>query len=192
MSAMAELRSGTWDSHLRLEKRLDVKNRFTDSHAYRSHLEKMWGFCAALERRLGREAFAGALEDYDRRRKLPLLTRDLIALGAHADDVTELPYCDCVPEFHDPAGAFGCAYVLEGATLGGRSLLPLVQSRLGLSVARGAAFLASYGDEVDSMWSGFRAALEAWCVAPARRLRAVHAAIATFDSLDRWLCGSPP
>jgi heme oxygenase len=67
-------------------------------------------------------------------------------------------------------------------------LLPLVQKRLGLDAANGAAFLASYGDNVVPMWRAFGAALDAWCAAPERRARAAAAAVATFDSLEQWLC----
>jgi heme oxygenase (biliverdin-IX-beta and delta-forming) len=191
MSAIAELRLATWPVHQRLEKRLDVKTRFTEPRAYRAHLEKMWGFCAAIERRLEPHVFGAAVPDYEKRRKIPLLTRDLIALGADAEAVERLPSCETIPDCADPAAAFGCIYVLEGATLGGRTLLPLVQSRLGLTAEGGAAFLASYGDEVASMWRGFGAALDAWCDPPERRVRATHAAVATFTSLDEWLCGKP-
>jgi heme oxygenase len=190
MSAIAELRSATWSSHQRLEKRLDVKARFTDPAAYRGHLEKMWGFCAAIERRLGRHVFGAALADYEERRKVPLLTRDLIALGAHSEAVERLPHCETIPDCSDAAAAFGCVYVLEGATLGGRTLLPLVQSRLGLTAEVGAAFLASYGAEVGAMWRGFGAALDAWCERPERRAGAARSAVATFTSLEEWLCGT--
>ncbi len=191
MSAMAGLRTATWPCHQRLEKRLDVKARFSSMSAYREHLEKMWGFCAALERDIGPVSFGGALDDYDSRRKLPLLTRDLIAIGVEAQSIESLSLCPGLPARADPAAAFGCAYVLEGATLGGRTLLPLVESRLELSALHGAAFLASYGEEVLPMWRTFGAALEAWCTAPERQVSAAHAAVATFDALDRWLCGRP-
>src|SRR5271165_819045 len=155
MSAIAELRSATWPCHQRLEKRLDVKARFTAADAYRAHLERMWGFCAAIEQRLGRHTFGAALGDYEKRRKVPLLTQDLMALGADGGAVMRLACCESIPECPDPAAAFGCVYVLEGATLGGRTLLPLVQSRLGLTAERGAAFLASYGEDVATMWHDF-------------------------------------
>jgi heme oxygenase len=191
MSAMAGLRSATWPCHQRLEKRLDVKARFSTLSAYRAHLERMWGFCAGLELGVAPEAFGGALEDYESRRKLPLLTRDLLAIGADLPSIESLARCPGLPARSDPAAAFGCAYVLEGATLGGRTLLPLVESRLALKPEHGAAFLASYGDRVLPMWQSFGAALEAWCCLPERRSSATHAAVATFDALDRWLCGPP-
>jgi len=189
MSAIAELRSATWCSHQRLEKRLDVKSRFTDPIAYRVHLQKMWGFCAAIERQLGPHVFGEALADYEKRRKIPLLTRDLIALGLDSQALGRLPHCETVPDCVDAAAAFGCVYVIEGATLGGRTLLPLVHGRLGLTTDSGAAFLASYGQDVGMMWRGFGVALDAWCDGPERRFRATQAAVATFTSLDGWLCG---
>jgi heme oxygenase len=191
-SATAELRAATWESHRRLERRLGIKDRFTEADAYRSHLERMWGFCAALESGLGAAVFGSALADYEKRRKLPLLTRDLITLGADADSVTRLPRCESLPACSDATTAFGCLYVMEGATLGGRTLLPLVQGRLGLSAGHGAAFLASYGDDVASMWDGFRAALDAWCEAPERRSRARRTAVGTFEALEEWLCRTSP
>jgi heme oxygenase len=191
VSAIAALRAATWPSHQRLEKRLDVKTRFSSIGAYRAHLEKMWGFCAAVETRLGIDIFAGALTDYDARRKLPLLTQDLMALGADSGSVVLLEQCNAVPACPDAASAFGCMYVLEGATLGGRMLLPLVESRLKLSAACGATFLASYGESVTSMWRSFGAALDGWCSVPEREACAARTAVATFDALDAWLCGCP-
>ncbi len=189
MSAIAGLRAATWPSHQRLEKRLDVKARFTNADAYRAHLERMWGFCAAIEASLRPESFGGSLPDYETRRKLPLLMHDLLALGARPGDIASLPRCQAVPNAVDPAAAFGCVYVLEGATLGGRTLLPLVESSLGVTAARGASFLASYGEHVGAMWREFGVALDAWCGAPERQVRATLAAIGTFDALAGWLCG---
>jgi heme oxygenase len=191
VSAVAQLRAATWSSHQRLEKRLNVKARFTEVGAYRSHLEKLWGFIAGLEQALSAESFGSALPDYDARRKLPLLTQDLIALGTDERSVYLLPRCPLASARLDPAAAFGCAYVLEGATLGGRTLLPLVAERLGFSADHGAAFLASYGAKIPAMWHKFCDALDAWCCLPERRTSASEAAVATFDSLTEWLCGTP-
>jgi len=85
--------------------------------AYCEHLEKMWGFCAGLELQLGRDPFGDALPDFGKRRKLPLLQRDLVALGTGAGQVMRLPRCEALPDCADSSAAFGCVYVLEGATL---------------------------------------------------------------------------
>jgi heme oxygenase len=189
-STITALRSATWPSHQRLEKRLDVKARFSNLDAYREHLEKMWGFCAALEHGIRPDAFGSALPDYTSRRKLPLLTRDLLALGTNETTIEALPRCTQLPACPDPATAFGCAYILEGATLGGRTLLPMMQSRLGLTAQTGASFLASYGEDVTPMWRSFGAALDAWCASPERTSAATVAAVGTFEALEVWLCGN--
>jgi heme oxygenase (biliverdin-IX-beta and delta-forming) len=187
MSTIAGLRAATWASHQRLEKRLDVKARFSNFASYRAHLEHMWGFCAALESNVA-ASLQGVLADFESRRKLPLLRRDLLALGSSAAAIDALPLCPGLPRCEDAAQSFGCLYVIEGATLGGRTLLPMVQSRLGMTAEHGASFLASYGDAVGTMWRTFGAALDACCSAPEHRDRAACAAAATFGSLDLWLC----
>jgi heme oxygenase len=188
-SAMAALRSATAVSHRRLEKQLDVKTRFTRFGAYKTHLEKMWGFCASLEDSLRPESFGGALPDYDVRRKLPLLTQDLLAVGMQPTELHSLQRCRQLPTDLDAAAAFGCTYVMEGATLGGRTLLPLVEGRLGLTPDHGAAYLGSYRENVSSMWRDFGAAVEHWCEARERQDTAARAAVMTFDALTDWLCG---
>lgn len=186
MSAIAHLRAATWPAHQKLEKRVDVKARFATREAYRGHLVKLWGFHAAVEGRIGRDTFGAALEDYDRRLKAPLLARDLVDLGLAATAIDRLPRCESVPDIIDTSAAFGCIYVLEGATLGGRTLLPLAETRLGLRPGAGATYLSSYGEEVTPMWQTFGSALDAWCSDPGRRDRATEAAVATFDALDAW------
>ena len=171
--------------------RIDVKSRFGSVGAYRSHLENLHGFCAALETRVGPDTFGDALPDYSSRRKLALLARDLGSLGLAPEEIAALPCCPDLPAIDSVASAFGCVYVLEGATLGGRTLLPTVAARVGVTPERGAAFLASYGDEVGAMWRRFGAALDDWCRDPGRRADAETAAIATFAALERWLCRVP-
>jgi heme oxygenase len=187
--APSDLRAATWPSHQKLERRLDIKARFSTLPAYRIHLERMWGFCAMLES-LVEPLVRDALRDIESRRKLPQLTRDLIATGSDPRSVEKLPRMKPVAACRDTAGGFGCLYVLEGATLGGRTLLPRVQRNLGLAPTHGAEFLASYGEGVGLMWRDFGSALDAWCIDPARSSRARTAAVATFDCLADWLCGS--
>jgi heme oxygenase len=187
MSAIASLRQATWHCHQRLEKRLDVKQRFSSRHLYRTHLEKMWGFCSPLERQFDAHIFDEALFDHESRRKLPLLAGDLNVLGVTAQS---LPECPAIPAFADTAAAFGGAYVLEGATLGGRTLLSMVRTQLGLTPYHGARFLAGYGEHTAAMWRTFGAALDAWCATDASRLTAGSAAVATFEALEVWLCGN--
>jgi len=191
-AALQVLRATSWPRHQRLEKRLNVKHRFTSRDAYSAHLALMWGFCAGLERSLDPHAMHLALEDFGARSKLPLLERDLTVLGFDTAAIAGLPVCPGFPAESDIASAFGSLYVLEGATLGGRTLLPLVHGNLGYSAESGAAFLASYGEAVGMMWQRFGAALESWCCSAERKARAADAATLTFARLEHWLCGDAP
>jgi heme oxygenase len=192
VAAISALRTATWPYHQRLEKRLDVKQRFSERRAYGAHLARMWGFCAGLERSIDPQCLRPALADYALRSKLALLEQDLCALGYSAGAIAQLPACPDFASCRETATAFGRLYVIEGATLGGRSLLPLVSRQLGCSAVSGAAFLASYGDEVQGMWQRFGAALDLWCVGAERIGLATAAAIATFEVLELWLCGERP
>jgi heme oxygenase len=192
MSAIAELRRATWPSHQRLEKRINFKARLQSVGAYRAHVERMWGFYVVIEPSLTSGDLRGWLPDCDVRRKVPLLERDLAALGAEPSSGARLPRCGSVPACDDIDSAFGCAYVLEGATLGGRSLMPLVEARLGLTAESGAAFLASYGDAVEAKWRAFGEAIDRCCSTDRQRMRAAEAASATFSALEIWLCGDHP
>lgn len=183
------MRAATWPSHQRLEKALDMGARLSSIHGYRTYLERMWGFCSGLERRLELTLGERALPDYASRRKLPMLGADLTALGADEFLLQALPSCERLPDCADLAASFGSAYVLEGATLGGRTMLPLIHKRLGLTPQHGAAFFASYGQNVTEMWSVFGAAFDDWCAQPEARASAATAALATFDALNDWLCG---
>ncbi|MBS0374642.1 MAG: biliverdin-producing heme oxygenase [Proteobacteria bacterium] len=183
------LREATWPLHVRLERRLDVAARFGSLPAYREHLRGMWGFCAGIESRLPAEVLSGVLPDYGRRRKLPPLTRDLLALEECQEAIGRLPVCGQVPAADDPASALGCLYVLEGASLGGQVLLPVVRERIGVDADRGAEFLAAYGTETPAMWQRFGAVVDEACAGGEARERAVDAAQATFAALEHWLCG---
>ena len=190
-STMSALRSATAPAHRRLEKRLGVADRFGKRPHYRAHLERMWGFCAPVEQYLRPQSFDGALPDYEARRKLPSLSRDLTVLGVSAGRLSSLPRCAAMSAPLSAALAFGYTYVLEGATLGGRTLLPLVEARLGFSADHGASYLASYGDHVGTMWRAFNIAVESWCCDADRQLSVTRAATLTFDVLSEWLCESP-
>jgi len=186
-----ELRHATSHCHRRLEKRLDVMRRFADRGTYRSYLECMFGYHRPFEQSLRRHPVLRFLPDYEQRCKAQLLASDLAALGATAACIDALRHCPKIPSTLDEASAFGSLYVLEGATLGGQVLLPIVEQRLQLTREAGASYLGSYGAHVPAMWQRFCAAVEDWCTDGARRAVAAAAAVATFESLEEWLCGDP-
>ena len=178
------LRERTRASHDRAEATLPLMDPALDRARYREILAGFWGFHAALEPRLRAVAELRELGLDARRRKLPLLERDLRALG---EDPAGLAMAYEVPEVDGVAAALGCMYVLEGATLGGRVISRHLDT-LGLRPDTGGAFFAGYGDETGAMWKEFSAVIGAYADAhPASTDRIVDAADQTFTLLERWL-----
>ena len=85
------------------------------------------------------------------------------------------------------AEAFGCLYVLEGATLGGQVISRHLARELSLSPANGAAFFNGYGPETGPRWTAFLALLEAHAGQPEQQASVVEAARQTFLLLEQWL-----
>lgn len=179
------LRARTRDHHARLEASLDLMDAALDLEAYRGLVARFYGFHAALEPRLAAAADWAAMGyDFEARRKLPMLARDLHALGL---DPAALPLCDRLPPVDDVQAALGCMYVIEGSTLGGQQLSRHFADHLGLGPATGAAYFGSYGREVGPRWGAFRAFL----AVHGRGEAAPEAAAATFEALAAWLAAEP-
>ena len=189
--ALDELRAATSHCHRRLEKRLGIAQRFANRNTYRDYLEAMFGYCAPVEQALSRHPIRHVVTDLRERRKAALLVADLQALGATPEGIASLPRCLQLPACQDEAAALGALYVLEGATLGGQVLQAMVRQRLQLTPQSGASYLSSYGPNVAPMWQRFCSIVEDWCADGARQAVAATAAIATFESLEQWLCGEP-
>ncbi len=163
-----------------------MEERIRDVAAYRELLEKFLGFYAPLELRL--ERLSGLADwGYDpvARRKTAWLSQDLAALGTDPGDIVALPLCEDGPSPRNAAEAFGCAYVLEGATLGGRQISAwLARSPIPPEARR---FFASYGDKVGTQWRVFCEALEEFGRRNPHHDATVRAAEETFSSLARWI-----
>lgn len=185
---MAALRAATSECHRRLERRLNIRQRFASLDRYRSHLEGLFGFQAPLEERLLERRFDTVLADFGERRKCSHLRADLGTLGASLSCIERLPRCARLPDCTSGEAALGVWYVFEGATLGGQTLLPVVTGRLGVTAREGARYLASYGADIALMWQRFSAAVEVRCDSESRRSAAAAAAVATFEALESWLC----
>jgi len=101
---------------------------------YAAALRALHAFHAAWEPAVWRApgVDAAGLDEIGRR-KLPLLERDLRALGI-APCAVRPP----APRLPDAAAALGALYVLEGATLGGRVIHRHVAGPLGLTPERAA------------------------------------------------------
>lgn len=180
---LPHLKSGTREQHERAEAHLNLMDPALDRRRYGEVLRTLRSLYGTLEPRVGEglgRAGRAAL-DWPARLKVPLLDRDL-------RDLNVTPAADldagAVEAFlRDEAHAWGAAYVLEGATLGGQLIRRHLAARLGLEGA-GTAFHSGYGPLTGPRWRAFGEALEARVArAPDRAAftdRATDAARRTF------------
>ena len=152
-------------------------------------LARFYGFHAAWEP--DAEAMIADPALFDGRRKLPLLRRDLRALGASDAEIEALPLCDRLAPMPNRAAAFGAMYVVEGSTLGGAIIAHNAERLLGLTVDTGCAYFRSYGRDVGRMWKSFGARLLA-VSAPDTDDLIVGAANRTFECMRAWLVRRSP
>ena len=180
------LKAETRDLHEAVEREVDVMREDLSDQHYLRLVCRFYGFYKPLESRL--EGVAGleeACPDLARRRKAPLLERDLATLSLSSGEIRDIPRCAILPEVLSPYDGLGCLYVMEGATLGGAIISRHVTARLGVTAEAGAAFFSSYGDGRGAMWKAFIACLDA--VPADRHEDVVAAARQTFSRFTNWL-----
>ncbi len=180
---LTALRRATREHHAELERRLPPSAIAASPAAYQRILAAFFGFYEPLEERIRR---AEPPLDASARQKTPALRADLAALGKTPAELDALSRCDDGPDPGSPAEALGCAYVVEGATLGGQIIARHVRARLGLGPNTGALFFSGYGRQTGTRWREFVAIIERHVAHP-DRARAGRAARDTFVSLTRWL-----
>ncbi len=187
---LTRLKQETAGHHARIEATVDLFHRARSITEYRTLLERLHGFYAPLEARLTLLSEWSAWNyDFAARAKTPLLIRDLNALGRDAADIAALPRCRDLPLLESFAGALGCLYVIEGATLGGQIIARHLWRTLGIDALGGGSFHAGYGSDAGRMWQAFRALVTAYnaSAAPDDEEHVIHAARSTFDCLEPWL-----
>jgi len=183
---LERLRTETRPHHDAIETSLDLMSGTLTLAAYRHTLARFHGFYGPLE--VGMQAAGGWADrgfDVGARWKTSLLEADLRSLGV--EDPAALPICADLPPHANVAAAFGCLYVLEGATLGGQIINRALEKSLGITPDAGGSFFHGYGDRTGTMWRAFRAALTAFAVAPCDQDEVVEAAKDTFSKLHRWV-----
>ena len=124
---------------------------------------------------------------YDNRYKTPQIVQDLLALGVAKNALTSIPQCNTLPELKTTAQLFGCLYVLEGATLGGRIISKHLNAILNLTPDFGCSFFAGYGQQTGSQWKAFGACLTSFATQTGSDDEIIASANKTFQTLDCWL-----
>lgn len=184
---LQDLRAGTAELHIALEKRLPFFSDFLDTQAFVRLMQAYYGFYLPLENALLRSDAIPADFDLTPRLKAPTLCADLHAMGVSAEALQSLPQCEQLPVIDSSAACLGVLYVLEGATLGGQILRREISTRLGLEADNGAAFLDIYGAATGRRWRDFIEYLGSRPMSAAERAAVVTAAQTTFSCFEHWL-----
>ncbi|MEB0045920.1 MULTISPECIES: biliverdin-producing heme oxygenase [unclassified Pseudomonas] len=184
---LQDLRAGTAQLHIALEKRLPFFSATLNTGHYRLLIQAYYGFYHVLEQRLEASGLIPHDFDLSERLKTATLRRDLQALGLADDVIARLPVCQVLPAIVSTGSCLGVLYVLEGATLGGQILRREIAARLHLDADTGAAFLEIYGAATGRFWREFTDYLCAQRLDAGERHAAVSAAQDTFSCFERWL-----
>lgn len=186
---LQRIRQTTRPYHEAVERRVDLLRPDLTLDAYRSLLGRFHGFYRPLERALLTFNDWQPLGlDMGERCKARFLERDLASLPAdRAASDSFLPECEDLPTILTFPQALGCAYVLEGSTLGGQVVLRHLHRSFGIDADSGAAFFNSYGPQrVGPMWRAFCDALERAVPDERDQAEVVDAARDTFVKIDQW------
>lgn len=174
------LRHETRDAHVALESVLPIAKREVSIADYRDHLRFLLSVHDPLESRLRRvPSLDRALPDLTQRFKTDKLRRDL---GGASDGPR--PGDGLLPEPQTAVQALGVLYVLEGATLGARTLVPALGTRGVIPGPVGTTYLRGYGARTSVMWKRLGDALDH--VPPSRADEVVSWARTMFASLLAW------
>lgn len=185
---LKRLHDETSARHAALERRLPLLEPQLSRKSYRCLVNKFHGYYAPLEERMLALPWWREINfDYVERLKTPRLEQDLIALGATVDELAKNPRCGELPELATISQALGCLYVIEGATLGGRTITRHLQASLGLTPETGGAFFAGYGAETGPRWQAFGTMLSALAERRSGEDEIVSSANQTFETMGRWL-----
>ncbi|RKH07806.1 heme oxygenase [Corallococcus sp. CA053C] len=194
---LQRLKTETRPHHERTEGAVRLMDAHLTPGDYQRQLEDFYGLYLPLEARL-----AAPLSEVktalalDARWKTPLLEADLRALGHDTASLAQLPRASALPDLPGLAEALGCAYVLEGSTLGGQLILRHLTRHFGEGSRVGDfAFFRAYGDQVGPMWRAFgdvvtraseRAASDTFDAA------VIQGARDTFDAFAAWMTRENP
>ena len=184
---LPQLRETTRVDHLQLETRIDLLNRAWSPEFYRALLEKFHGFYAPLEPAIfNQQQWQNFNFSTASRCKTDWLHNDLRFCGLSEAQIAALPRCKYMERPESFAQALGCAYVVEGSTLGGQIIARHLRKQLNLP-PEGLRFFTAYGAETGAKWREFVALLNDYQATERERNEILAAASATFRALECWL-----
>jgi heme oxygenase len=180
--AAVMLKKETATRHIDVEKTMNPRiGNIRSVEDYASLLKTFYGFYFPLQNKISRILTDSDLADISERKLASLVLEDLLSLGY---PVTDIPICRDLPAISNKAEAFGCMYVMEGSTLGGRIISKWLQSNTFISLQEEQLhFFSGYKEQTGAKWKTFLDALN--------EQQDVHAVIdaanATFTLFQNWI-----
>ncbi len=185
MMILKDLKESTAEMHEQLESLVSVLDESGTLESYKALIARFFLLYRAIEGAMPAAELRAKGYDLSVRAKLPSLETDIAALGIanpeHLAGIAEPVSID----IRSLDRAFGAAYVLEGATLGGQVISRHLKAELGIGPENGGAFFNSYGKAVGPMWKEFGAAITAFAEAGADNAAIIDGAKDTFGLFIR-------
>lgn len=181
----AELKQSTSNVHLHLEQKLISKIKAIYSvNDYSTILQIFYGYYSPLEKRINESLDKEILPDHFLRRKSESILNDLKTLNIVVPD--NIAGNKELPHIVNTFQALGALYVLEGSTLGGKTIAKMIGSKPGIS-SNSLTFFESYGDNTMNMWNTFKSALNGLDLTELQRNEVLASAKDTFIKFENWI-----
>lgn len=144
-----EIKEGTKEAHLHLEKKVIQKLKAIRSNAdYADFLKHFYAYFSHLEKAIAPYITDELLPDYKQRRNSAYLKKDIEELGF---DITNLPLTT-VPKINSALQAMAALYVMEGSIMGGSIIVKMLEKG---GITQGVSFFSGYGEATGRMWGTF-------------------------------------
>ncbi|WP_423147132.1 biliverdin-producing heme oxygenase [Rubrolithibacter danxiaensis] len=178
------LKQFTTEVHLNLEKKLISKIKLIRSAKdYSNILQIFYGYFGPLEKKIDEYLDKEILPDYLLRRKSAAILYDLKTLNI--DISNDAAINEELPQIDNSFQALGALYVLEGSTLGGKTIAKMIESTIGIS--NSLTFFKSYGNDTMSMWNIFKSVLNNLDLTEPQRKEVLISAKDTFIKFENWI-----
>lgn len=176
------LKEETREAHTTAENLLTPKLSSIKTYDdYAAILKMFYGYFHPLELTIKQQVSDKVLNDIGERRNSLFILRDLKNLNCSTEN---LSVCDEIPEVNNTRDAFGCLYVLEGSTLGGRIIAKMLMKNFYISLDQGNLnFFNGYKEDTGNKWAHFLSVINKQEGVQA----IVSAANEAFDGLTKWM-----
>lgn len=149
---------------------------------YAALLKMFYGYFHPIEQIIRKYITVDILSDIDERRNSLFILHDLKALNYSTEHMS---VCNEIPQIKNIADAFGCLYVLEGSTLGGRMISKMLMKNFYIRFDESNLnFFNGYKESTGARWAHFLSVINEQ---EENEGAMISAAIETFDGLTKWM-----